>query len=105
MSWIGTLRSERLQFATSINVRYKATACGLFSVLAIAGQPKKSRRQKPIKFSSSRNPTGITWSERFTKLCLQERTEMFPTFLHKKQRGCFQEFNFGLLWGASGGQV
>jgi hypothetical protein len=47
---IGTLRSERLQFATSINVRYKATACGLFSVLAIAGQQKKAFGI-PIKFS------------------------------------------------------
>jgi hypothetical protein len=47
MSWIGTLRSERLEFATSINVRYKATASGLFSVLAITGQQKKAFGKNP----------------------------------------------------------
>jgi len=34
---------------------------------------------------------------------LQERTEMFPTFLHKKQRG--HKFNLGFSGGASGGQI
>ena len=34
---------------------------------------------------------------------LQEGTEMFPIFFHKKQRG--HEFNLGFSGGASGGQV